>query len=229
MLRFLGDHGLPVPLVHIAAPDLLVMDYLSGGGPMDLEAEAEAGQLIARLHDVQSSRFGLERDTLIGGLTQANPWGASWIDFFRDHRLINMADQAAQAGRLPASIRTRIDVLAANLGEFLEEPARPGLLHGDLWGGNVIVGARGGKGRISGFIDPAISFGHPEIELAFTQMFNTFGPPFFEAYQAVRPINAGFFEQRLELYNLYPTLVHVRLFGGSYLGAVDRTLARYGF
>ena len=82
---------------------------------------------------------------------------------------------------------------------------------------------------IAGFVDPAIYIAHPEIELAFTTMFNTFGRAFFEAYESLMPLEPGFHEVRRELYNLYPTLVHVRLFGAGYLGPIDRTLRRLGY
>jgi fructosamine-3-kinase len=77
-------------------------------------------------------------------------------------------------------------------------------------------------------IDPAIYYGHPEIELAFITLFNTFGDSFFTHYQEVRPIADDFFEERRDLYNLYPLLVHVAIFGGSYVQSVERTLRRFG-
>jgi fructosamine-3-kinase len=122
-------------------------------------------------------------------------------------------------------MRARLERLAEKLDDYLLEPAHPALLHGDLWTGNVLV--RGD--RIAGFVDPAIYYGHPEIELAFTTMFGTFGRAFFDAYEALLPLEPGFHETRSDLYKLYPTLVHVRLFGESYLGAIDRTLSRLGF
>jgi fructosamine-3-kinase len=135
-----------------------------------------------------------------------------------------MAGEAEREGRLPNRLRHRIDALAARLGDLLVEPKHPSLLHGDLWGGNILAH----DNRIGGFIDPAIYCGHPEIELAFTTMFNTFGKPFFDAYRALSPLEPGFFEERLGIYNLYPTLVHVRLFGDSYLPPIDRTLKQFG-
>ncbi|MEJ2655490.1 MAG: fructosamine kinase family protein, partial [Acidihalobacter sp.] len=113
----------------------------------------------------------------------------------------------------------------SELDEWLAEPERPSLLHGDVWTTNVLAV----NGRITGFVDPAIYYGHPEIELAFTTLFGTFDQPFFARYQELRPIPAGFFEERRDIYNLYPLLVHVRLFGGSYVHSVDRTLRRFGF
>jgi fructosamine-3-kinase len=64
-----------------------------------------------------------------------------------------------------------------------------------------------------GVIDPAIYYAHPEIELAFSMLFNTFGTPFLVHYGALRAIDPGFIDSSREIYNLYPLLVHVRLFG----------------
>jgi len=80
---------------------------------------------------------------------------------------------------------------------------------------------------VAGFVDPAIYCGSPEIELAFGTLFGTFGEAFIEAYASALPLEAGF-RERLGLYNLYPRLVHVRLFGTSYLAGIDATLARHG-
>jgi fructosamine-3-kinase len=136
-----------------------------------------------------------------------------------------MARAARDEGALPAALHDRLERLAGALGEYLTEPPFPSLLHGDLWTGNVLV-----KGdRIAGFIDPAIYCGHPEIELAFTTMFGTFGRAFFEAYEDNLPLEPGFHDLRRDIYNLYPTLVHVRLFGGNYLPTINRTLTRLGF
>jgi fructosamine-3-kinase len=216
--------GLPVPLVHHAAPDLLVMDYIDhDGGPITASVERHAAELIAALHATARERFGY-RDTLIGPLPQPNPSSERWIPFFRDARLLFMAQQAYAEGSLPAPLFARIERLAARLGDYLIEPAHPSLLHGDLWTGNVLVR----QGRIAGLVDPAIYRGHPEIELAFTTLFGTFGTSFFEAYESVLPLEPGFHEIRSDLYNLYPRLVHVRLFGAGYLGGIEQTLERLG-
>ena len=216
---------LPVPQVHVAEPDLLVMDFIeTDSGAITTEVERDAGRLIATLHATPRDAFGYARDTLIGPLHQPNPTAPKWIPFFRDQRLLYMARAAQEEGRLPATLYGRIETLAGQLERFLLEPAFPSLLHGDLWTGNVLV--RGN--RIAGFVDPAIYCGHPEIELAFTTMFGTFGPAFFEAYESAVPLEPGFHEVRKDLYNLYPTLVHVRLFGGSYVAGVEGTLKKLG-
>jgi fructosamine-3-kinase len=225
MLRYLAEHSaLPVPEVLHADDSLLVMTWIETDGGITAGAQAHAGELLAALHDIGTDEFGFERDTVIGGLAQPNPPTVSWLAFFRDHRLLHMGREAVDAGRLPAPTMARIETLASRLERWIEEPAAPSLIHGDLWTGNVLC--RGG--RIAGFVDPAIYFADAEIELAFSTLFGTFGEAFFESYQRRRPLRPGFFEQRRDLYNLYPLLVHVRLFGGSYVGSVERTLGRFG-
>jgi len=216
---------LPVPHVHFAADDLLVMDFIDhDGGPITDDVERHAAALLAALHANPRETFGYERDTLIGPLPQPNPKHERWIPFFRDARLMYTARAAHEEGRLPARLFARLERLAGRLDDSLIEPAHPSLLHGDLWTGNVLIKSN----RIAGFVDPAIYFGHPEIELAFTTMFGTFGHAFFEAYESLAPLEPEFHEVRRDLYNLYPTLVHVRLFGASYLAPIERTLARLG-
>lgn len=225
MLRYLADNSrLPVPEVLYAAPGLLVMEWIEArGGGISAACQRQAADLLVELHSVRGDAFGLERDTLIGGLHQPNPRSALWLDFFRDQRLLYMADEAYRAGRLPAGLRARVDDLAARLGEWIEEPAAPSLIHGDMWTGNILCGRDG----VAAFIDPAIYYGDAEIELAFSTLFGTFNDVFFRYYGEKRPIRPGFFEARRDLYNLYPLLVHVRLFGDAYLGDVARTLARF--
>ena len=217
---------LPVPHVHYADADLLVMDFIeTDSGGITKSVERHAGELIATLHATKREQFGHARDTLIGPLHQPNPQSSRWLPFFRDYRLLFMAREAHREGRLPLEILRRIERLAERIDEFIIEPAFPSLLHGDLWTGNVLTRS----GRVAGFVDPAIYCGSPEIELAFATLFGTFGGAFFEAYAGAMPLEPGFHEVRLSLYNLYPRLVHVRLFGSSYLAGIDATLARLGF
>ncbi|NQU56811.1 MAG: fructosamine kinase family protein [Rhodospirillales bacterium] len=226
MLQYLAQHsGLPVPSVLNADDTLLLMTLLASGGGLIDKVQIHAADLVANLHNVTAESFGFPYDTLIGGLHQPNPQNPCWIDFFAQHRLLAMARQGLESGRLPGALMKRIESFAGHLDRWLMEPARPSLIHGDMWGGNVLAA----NGAITGFIDPAIYFADPEIELAFTTLFSTFGDAFFARYNEHRPIAPGFFEERRDLYNLYPLLVHVRLFGGSYVGSVDGILRKFGF
>jgi fructosamine-3-kinase len=217
--------ALPVPEVYYVAPDLLIMEWIANdGGPIDASAQRHAAELLARLHGIRFPWFGYERDTLIGPLHQPNPQCDAWLPFFRDQRLLYMARLAHKEGRLSASQLGRIERLAQRLDEWLFEPPHPSLIHGDMWSGNVLVN----RGRIAGFVDPAIYWAHPEIELAFSTMFGTFARPFFDAYHCLRPIEPGFHETRCGIYNIYPALVHVRLFGASYWAQIDGALRAVG-
>ena len=226
MLRYLEEHSdLPVPHVLHADGGLLVMSHIETSGGLGGASQRHAAELLAALHGVTAERYGLERATLIGGLHQPNPWMDSWRDFFRDQRLLHMGNQAMRAGRLPGRVMDRLEAFCGRLERWIEDPEAPALLHGDMWTGNVLT-----KGdAIAGFVDPAIYYGDPEIELAFSTLFGTFGDPFFRRYNDLRPLSPGFFEERRDIYNLYPLLVHVRLFGGSYVGSVERTLGHFGF
>jgi fructosamine-3-kinase len=225
MLAYLKENSaLPVPAVLAAAPDLLLLEYVEAGDPLDARAEEHCAELLAALHAIKGPHFGFLRDTLIGPLDQPNAPAPRWLDFFREQRLLHRARAAHEAGRLPARQLARIEALAARLERWIEEPAHPSLIHGDCWSGNVLVRA----GRIAGFIDPAIHWAHPEIELAFGTLFGPFGEDFFRRYAALAPVAPGFFEARRDLYNLYPLLVHVQLFGGGYVASVARTLDRFG-
>jgi fructosamine-3-kinase len=226
MLGYLKSHSaLPVPAVLHAAENILLLEYLESAGALDARAQKHAADLLAALHEITAPDYGLERDTVIGSLHQPNARTKSWIEFFRDRRLMHMARAALDETAIDARLMSRIESLAARLDEFLLEPAKPSLIHGDMWGGNVLAK----DGRITGFVDPAIYYADAEIELAFSTLFSTFGDPFFARYRELRGIRDGFFETRLDIYNLYPLLVHVRLFGGGYVGSVEATLARFGF
>ena len=224
MLSDLAATGkLPLPTVLAAEDDLLLLEYIASDGPITPAAERHAAELLADLHGLSAAAFGYPYDTLIGSLPQPNPWTESWLGFFRDQRLLAMGRRALDAGALSPASFGRLERLGARLAEWIEEPARPGLIHGDLWDGNILVA----EGRIAAFLDPAIYFADPEIELAFTTLFGTFGEAFFARYGELRPIAPGFFEARREIYNLYPLLVHATLFGGAYGQSVERTLRRF--
>lgn len=165
-------------------------------------------------------RYGFWEDNFIGANPQKNLPSASWIDFYRESRLmpqIKMADHYFDSG-----MRKKAGYLLEHLDRYLREPEFPSLLHGDLWSGNVLCG-NNGKAWI---LDPAVYIGDFETDLAMTQLFGSFPSAFYSAYQEVNPIDKGY-DQRRELYHLYHLLNHLNLFGRMYLGSVTEILNRY--
>lgn len=226
MLADLRTAGLPVPDTLAVDDDALVLDWVDNGGrTFDDEVQRAAGRAIATLHvSPVGDAFGYAHDTVMGSLPQPNSRAADWLGFFRDRRLLYMADLAQQASELPASYRRRIDAVAARLSEWIDPSVVPSLVHGDMWGGNMLPTADGG----ACFIDPAIYHGDGEVDLALATLFGSVGTAFFDGYREVRGLDAVFMTTRRHLYNLYPLLLHVRLFGGGYLTPLDRALHQLG-
>jgi fructosamine-3-kinase len=98
----------------------------------------------------------------------------------------------------------------------IETPAR---LHGDLWGGNRVIGS----GGVSWLIDPAAFGGHREFDLAMMRLFGGFGEECYAAYAEVAPL-APDWESRIPLHQLAPLVVHSIKFGGPYVAATERAL-----
>lgn len=225
MLRDLKQtHVVPVPEVFVAEDRLLVMEALPNGDPLTQKAEDHCADLIAALHQIRKPYCGYERPTLIAAMKQPNPRCSSWLEFYRDHRLYHMTQEAIDAARLAPEMMDRIIQLGQKLTEIAPDQSFGSLLHGDFWGGNILIS----KDRMTGLVDPALYYGNQEMDIAFSTLFHTFSPRFYERYQEHHPLDKGFFSERTDLYNLYPVLVHVRLFGGAYVLDVDRILRKFG-
>ena len=210
-LTLIEQAGVPVPEVINHSDSYLLMRYL----PPGKADEATAGEMLARLHASSAAGFGLDRDTYLATLKQNNKTSESWADFFFAQRLFPLVaeldtDDLAQWRQFAERVRP-----------LLAECSVPALLHGDLWSGNLYYSATGPV-----FIDPACYFGDPLVDVAMTQLFGGFGQSFYSAYFAVvgrRHDEADL----LRVYQLYPLLVHARLFGGGYYRSACVVRDRY--
>lgn len=198
----------------------LLLSYIAGGRRIDRFWETFAAELAAMHRAGGKDWFGFPTDNYIGMSRQINAPRDSWIIFFRDCRL--EPQFKAAKGFLSAGDMRRAETLLANLDKYLVEPEKPSLVHGDLWSGNMITGDDG-KGWL---IDPAVYYGHPEVDLAMTELFGGFSPTFYEAYKEAGNLQPGYADRR-DLYNLYQLLNHLNMFGGGYLPSVLRIIRRY--
>jgi fructosamine-3-kinase len=202
----------------------LILEWIERGSSKSVPAAAELGRQLARQHRTRHERYGLDHDNYIGRLPQPNAYANSWISFYASERLGAQRDLAARNGHLPTSRARGLERVIASLDRWIDESAcQPSLLHGDLWGGNWLVGAAGEPV----LIDPAVYYGDREADLAMTHLFGGFPQAFYDAYQEVFPLAPGYAE-RQPLYQLYYLLCHLNLFGEGYGGSVDGILRRFG-
>lgn len=181
----------------------------------------DLGRQLAHLHQNSHHMYGLDHDNYIGRLPQRNTLTDSWTGFFRDHRLEPQISIATRNGLLAQQDISNFEALYQHLNQIFPEES-PSLLHGDLWSGNILC-AYDGSACI---FDPAVHFGHREMELAFTKLFGGFDPIFYATYEETFPLTPGF-NSRVDVYNLYPLLVHLNLFGSSYLSSIRSILKKY--
>jgi fructosamine-3-kinase len=214
MLRAIAAAGVPAPVVEGEHEGVLLLGHVANDRVFSPAAWADVGAMLRRLHDHQGDQYGWPVDFQIGTVAIDNRERRDWADYWAEQRLI------ATASVLDRPWRERIGRLASRAGEIAPPAPRPSLLHGDLWSGNILVS----EGRLAALIDPACYYGDTEVDLAMLTLFDTPGESFWEAYGALAP---GW-EARRPFYQLFPALLHMRLFGDTYAGMVDRLLVQLG-
>lgn len=203
-------------------PAFLALEWIEPGKRVR-DHDEQLGRGLAALHRSGAPSFGFANDNFLATLPQANAPRADWPSFYAQRRLLPLFERARakelfstqHARALDRVIERVLDRSDALCGPS-EPPSR---LHGDLWGGNAIVDAAG----LPVLIDPAVYGGHREIDLAMMRLFGGFGARCFAAYEEAFPLAPGH-EERVALYQLYPLLAHVCLFGASYVSAVLRAI-----
>ena len=202
-------------------PQYLILELVEAKGRAP-DYDERLGRELAALHRAGAPDFGLDRDNFIATLVQENTPASSWPEFYALRRLEPQVRLAVDRGRAPSAWAHRFERLFGRLEELAGPEEPPARLHGDLWSGNLHADERGAPV----LIDPAVYGGHREIDLAMLELFGGPGPRFWAAYDDAYPI-ADERKDRVRLYQLYPLLVHVNLFGGSYVSSVDGALSRY--
>lgn len=198
----------------------LVLEWIEKGAPSHIFWE-NFGNNLAHQHKQVQNHYGLDHHNHIGRLDQHNNFRIDWIDFFINERLLPQIKLGETRNLIDPSLRNQFDSLFTRLDQLIPTE-NPSLLHGDLWSGNFLCSSAGQPY----VFDPAVYYGNREVELAFTQLFGGFDPFFYGAYEEAFPLTPGY-QERVEIHNLYPLLVHVNLFGASYLTGIKQTLNKF--
>lgn len=199
-------------------PGFLLMEFIPSSHSGD---SFSFGAELAKLHQTKRNHFGFQTDNYIGSLPQKNSDYDTWISFFSDCRIEPLLKMAIDSGKLQSGIFSNWERLLSTLPDIIPG-CSPSLLHGDLWGGNYLFDDTGS----AVLIDPAVYYGHPEMDLAFSKMFGGFSDVFYRGYESVAPLEPGF-EERVPIHNMYPLLVHVNLFGGHYTSQFHTFLRKF--
>jgi len=186
-----------------------------------VQATQNLGAQLAQIHGNTADQFGLDHDNYIGSLPQSNRKHDKWSDFFIQERLQPMVSLAADKRLLEYADAGNFEKLYSKLPGLFDEEA-PALLHGDLWSGNYLTT----PADEPYLIDPAVYYGHREVDLAMTALFGGFSNEFYIDYNQAFPLAEGW-QQRTDLWNLYPLLVHLNLFGAGYLDRVRDAVKNY--
>jgi len=219
--------GLRTPRVLVLDERYLALEWIEPGRLEDAGAE-ELGRGLAATHVAGAPRFGAVEDShrhspaRFGSLGLPNDPTGDWPTFYAERRLRPLAAIARERQALPEPAIRALESVCERIGELCGPPEPPARLHGDLWSGNVMADSSGRPW----LIDPSAYGGHREVDLAMLRLFGAPSERVFSAYEELAPLAPGS-QQRVELYQLLPLLVHALLFGGSYRAAAERTARHY--
>lgn len=199
---------------------ILVLEWIEEG-ERNKQFWKSFGEELAALHRVSNEYFGLEEDNFMGSVLQSNQFQKSWIDFFIQQRIEPLLHRCMDKGLLHPKHLQQFEILFKHLPKIFNEE-KPSLVHGDLWSGNFMCT----KANKAVLIDPAVYFGHRSVDLAMTTLFGGFDQIFYEAYHHHFPFPNNY-RQQWQVANLYPLLIHLFLFGKSYLPEIEGTLKNY--
>ncbi|MCB9223776.1 MAG: fructosamine kinase family protein [Crocinitomicaceae bacterium] len=197
----------------------LILEHIVQG-PKTKNFWLSFGQDLAALHKRTDSQFGLDHHNYIGSLHQSNTQHENWIDFLVTERLEVMIKLAVDQGEIGWEEAKLMNRFYVKLDAFYPHEA-PSLIHGDLWGGNYLC-----SNEQAVLIDPAVYFGHREMDIGMMHLFGGFDPLLFNAYNEVYPLEKGW-EERIPFHQIYPLMVHVNLFGGTYWRQVYNILRQF--
>jgi protein-ribulosamine 3-kinase len=224
-LRFLNELAgilIPTPIGNVAVEGgvIMVVEAVTAVERTSLQWR-QIGQTLAQIHRVKGKAYGLDSHNYFGPFYQDNRPMSDWSTFYAERRLFPRLMGAINAGHLPTAAIQQVEKLISRLPNLCGPAVTPTLLHGDAQHHNFISTAEGAV-----VIDPAVYYGHPEIDLAYVNYFHPMPEDVFLGYQEELPIDAGFYERR-DLWRVYGYLAAVEVEGAPYLGKLLDAVQKY--
>ncbi len=198
----------------------LILEFLESGH-QSANFWSDFGAKLAALHQNVSDSFSWKSDNYIGSLPQKNDERNDWARFYAEMRILPQLKMAFDNSRMNSTDIRAGEKLCLQFDTLFPKEA-PALVHGDLWSGNYMTDASGNPV----LIDPAVYYGHREMDLGMMHLFGGFSQDLFDTYHAHFPLENNW-RERIPLTQLYPLLVHVNLFGGSYVQSVRSIFQKY--
>lgn len=204
---------------HLDDFQYLSLEYIESG-VCDPSFWTSFATKLANMHQIEKPYFGWEADNYMGELHQSNKQHDSWAAFYWNERILPQLKLDVSQKYFN---KKDIEKIKSKLIPWLQnqEPISSSLVHGDLWSGNFMTSENGQPV----LIDPAVHYGNREIDIAMTQLFGGFPKEFYSEYQSTFPMEEGW-EKRIQIYQLYPLLIHLNLFGSSYLHSVKSIISQ---
>ncbi len=217
-LSILAKHHVSVPEIIISQTGnnipYLLLEYIDAD---DVHDDYKLAESLNSLHENKSEYFGLDEDNYIGSLVQSNRRSTDMHSFLINSRFLPQIELAKKNGFLIGVDSDKFFKRIENVVPSVE----PSLIHGDLWSGNLLS-----SDGLPVFIDPSVSYCHPEFDLGMMSLFGGFSSSFFNAYEEMNPSAKGF-RNRADIFQLYYLLVHLNIFGSSYERRVRNILEKY--
>ncbi|MFV0606932.1 MAG: fructosamine kinase family protein [Niabella sp.] len=198
----------------------LVLDWIEKAVPAR-DFWQQFGHKLAAMHQIEQPYFGFNEDNYIGSLTQINTIHQNWESFFTECRLMPAVKKLSDAGIFSLQDVRSTEYFGRQLQNIFPKE-KPALLHGDLWGGNYMAGTDG----YPVIFDPAVYFGHREMDIGMSLLFGGFSSNVYKYYNEVYPLEKNW-QQRISFTQLYPLLVHAILFGGHYVHSARNILKKF--
>lgn len=233
-LNLLRDIGIPTPEVidcqvgSLDSPNsYLLLEHVDGVslsaakqqcGPEHAEAlQRHLAGIVTILHQHTARQYG--RVT-----PGESPRYDSWPDFYRGiyDPVVKEADQCqhlhVRQKKLIHRIHDRLDRLIAHHD-------CPRLVHWDIWSSNLLMRPDdSGHWKLAALLDPNCKYAHAEAEIAYLDLFHTSAPAFNKTYQQTFKLDEGYHRCRKMIYQLYPLLNHLQLFGNEYVKPLSAAL-----